>query len=201
MTIPRRHAVTMLLSLLTLVPLAACAPVHDPTAIKDPPPTTAPAPAVPARAPAPAPPPAPKIKAQGAPTKHKHKPAPKSTARDPLWGRQYAFFKSADLNNRRITFDLVEWYDGKAAVKACKADGEKPAENDWCTGYYIRNKNRKLRTLTVYPDAPLRTELGGVDPKNVDLKGFVAALRTGNPLFSFDVDANRVMAARQVYLP
>ena len=113
-----------------------------------------------------------------------------------LFGTQYAFVRSADLADRRITFDLVEYYEGKAAVRECREDGEQPAENDWCTGWYIRNNNMRLRTLTVHPDAPLTLAQGGT----VDLKAFVAAVRDGR-LISFDVDANRIMSAREIYTP
>jgi hypothetical protein len=54
--------------------------------------------------------------------------------RGPRWGTQYAILKSSKLSTRQITYDLIEWYDGKQAVKACAEDGKKPAENDYCEG-------------------------------------------------------------------
>jgi len=228
MTSTRRHASAIVLSLLTLLPLAACGPIG----------AGSPTPASPTATAAPNPPPPKSNPKSGSQSKSQSKSqsgaksqsgsksrsgsqsksgslsksgsgsksgtvvksTPGTTARDPLFGVQYAYFKSADLGNRRITFDLIEWYDGKAAVRACKADGERPAENDWCTGWYIRNKSARLRTLTVYPDAPLRVCGLGAELKVTNLKGFVAGLRS-NGLFSFDVDANRIMEAHQVYTP
>ncbi len=76
-----------------------------------------------------------------------------SGSRDPRWGTQYAILKSSNLSTRQITYDLIEWYDGKQAVKACAEDRVKPAENDYCQGWYIRNNNKKLRTLTADPGA------------------------------------------------
>jgi hypothetical protein len=83
-------------------------------------------------------------------------------------------------------------------VKACAEDGEKPAENSNCEGYYIRNNSKKLRTLTVYPDAPIRTAQGGMKP--VDLETFLRQVDNGN-VIRFDIDANRIMKLEHVYLP
>jgi hypothetical protein len=118
---------------------------------------------------------------------------------DPAWGTQYAFLSTSELSTRRITYDLIEWYDGEEAVKACAEDGEKPAENDYCVGYYIRNNNKKLRTLTVHPDAPIRMTVLG-ESKSVDLEAFLREVGNGSVL-RFDIDANRIMKLEHVYLP
>jgi hypothetical protein len=117
---------------------------------------------------------------------------------DPAWGTQYAFLTASELATRQITYDLIEWYDGEEAVKACAEDGEKPAENSYCEGYYIRNNNKKLRTLTVYPNAPIRMAVNG-EMKSVDLKTFVSEVR--GQVISFDIDAARIMKLDHVYLP
>jgi hypothetical protein len=118
---------------------------------------------------------------------------------DPAWGTQYAFLTSSEAATRRITYDLIEWFDGEEAVKACAEDGEKAAENDYCVGYYVRNRNQKLRTLAVYPDAPIIvTEVGA--PKTVDLDTFLAQVGEGS-VIRFDIDANRVMRLEHIYLP
>jgi hypothetical protein len=118
---------------------------------------------------------------------------------NPSFGTQYAILKSSKLSTRQITYDLIEWYDGKEAVKACAEDGKKPAENDYCAGYYIRNNNKQLRTLTVYPDAPIRiTVLGGM--RSVALKTFLSEVGNGN-VIRFDIDAARIMKLEHVYLP
>jgi hypothetical protein len=122
-----------------------------------------------------------------------------SGSRDPRWGTQYAFLRSSKLATRQITYDLIEWYDGKQAVKACAEDRVKPAENDYCLGWYIRNNNKKLRTLTVYPDAPIRMTVNG-EMKSVDLATFLSEVGNGN-VIRFDIDANRIMKLDHVYLP
>jgi hypothetical protein len=118
---------------------------------------------------------------------------------DPGFGTQFAFLTSSKLAGRQVTYDLVEWFDGKQAVKACAEDGEKAAENDYCTGYYIRNRNQKLRTLTVDPDAPIKMLVDGA-MKKVDLKTFLAGVPEGS-VIKFDIDANRIMSLEQIYLP
>jgi hypothetical protein len=122
-----------------------------------------------------------------------------SGSRDPRWGTQYAILKSSTLSTRRITYDLIEWYDGEQAGKACAEDGVKPAENDYCVGWYIRNNNTKLRTLTVHPDAAIRMSVAG-EMKSVDLKTFLSRVDTGS-VIRFDIDANRIMKLEHVYLP
>ena len=125
--------------------------------------------------------------------------AKQSGSGDPRWGTQYAILKSSKLASRQITYDLIEWYDGKEAVKACAEDGKKPSENDYCLGWYIRNNNKKLRTLTVYPDAPIRMSVTG-EMKSVDLKTFLSAVVPGM-VIRFDIDANRIMKLDHVYTP
>jgi hypothetical protein len=122
-----------------------------------------------------------------------------SGSRDPRWGTQYAILKSSNLAARQITYDLIEWYDGKEARKACAEDGRKPAENDYCQAWYIRNNNRKLRTLTVDPDAPIRLTVAG-ELKSVDLKTFLSNVDNGN-VIRFDIEANRIIRLEHVYLP
>ena len=122
-----------------------------------------------------------------------------SGSRDPRWGTQYAILRSSRLSTRQITYDLIEWYDGKEAVQACAEDGVKPAENDYCVGWYIRNNNKQLRTLTVYPDAPIRMTVAG-EMKPVDLTTFLSKVDNGN-VIRFDIDANRIMKLEHVYLP
>lgn len=133
-----------------------------------------------------------------APAPAKKKPKAKAKARprsNAAREDQYAFLRSSDPGARRITYDLIEWYEGAAARSACKADGEKPGDNDWCVGWYIRNNNPRLRTLVVDPNAPLRLH----DGKKTDLQQFAAA--AADRVIRFEVDANRVMAARVVYTP
>jgi hypothetical protein len=68
-------------------------------------------------------------------------------------------------------------------------------KNDYCTGWYIRNKNPKPRTLTLYPGAPIR-----LNGKTVDLRTFLRDVRPGC-LIKFTIDGWRMMSLEFIYLP
>jgi hypothetical protein len=128
-------------------------------------------------------------------------PHPSTAAAEQLAGTQHAFLTSADTAKRTITFNLVEWFEGKAAADACKADGEPPAENDWCTGWYIRDKNKKLRTYPVAAGAHLRILDTGTDLVAADLKKFRAALLDSRHVFAFTVKAGQITKADEIFTP
>lgn len=186
---------TRLLALLLVTPLGACAvpAVDSPPAAPAAPPAFSP-PAASSPRPA-SPSPAKHGPANHAPAKKKKPPARHAGSYDPRFGTQYAFLRSGNVSTQRVTYDLVYWFDGDQAVKACREDAVKPAENDYCTGWYIRNKNPKLRTLTLDPDAPIR-----IDAKTVDLRTFLRDIPRGS-VIKFDVDAGRMMSLSRVYLP
>ena len=185
-----------LIAIFLVLPLAACGGRTDDTTAAAPP-AEATTPSTVAAAPTSKPARKPPTKPTGTGTKvSKAKP---SGSGDPRWGTQYAILKSSKLSTRQITYDLIEWYDGKQAVKACAEDGKKPAENDYCEGYYVRNNNKKLRTLTVYPDAPIRMYVT-TDMRSVDLKTFLSQVSNGN-VIRFDIDANRITRLEHIYTP
>jgi hypothetical protein len=186
-----------LIAVLLVLPLAACGSRTDGTTAAAPAAATTTAPTVAA---APTAKPVTKPSKTPAGTGTKVSKAKPSGSDDPRWGTQYAILKSSKLSTRQITYDLIEWYDGKEAVKACAEDGEKPAENDYCEGYYVRNNNKKLRTLTVYPDAPIRMYVTTDYMKSVDLKTFLSEVSNGN-VIRFDIDANRIMKLEHIYTP
>ncbi|GAB1640013.1 hypothetical protein [Krasilnikovia sp. MM14-A1259] len=127
---------------------------------------------------------------------------PSTAGSEQLTGVQHAYLKAADPAKGTITFDLVEWFEGKAAADACKADGVEPAENDWCTGWYIRNNNKKLRTYPVAPGANLRVVgTTGTDLVNADLTKFRATLLQTGRVFVFTVKAGQITKADEVYTP
>jgi hypothetical protein len=64
-------------------------------------------------------------------------------------GRHPARVLRVDASRRTVVVDVVQWFTGDAAVKAAAEDHAPEPEN----GYYIRNQNPRLRTLTVAPGA------------------------------------------------
>jgi hypothetical protein len=110
-------------------------------------------------------------------------------------GPQYAFVTEVKPATRELTYDLVEYFVGKAAVKACADDGEKPGDNDWCVGYYIRNNNAKLRTVKFAPGAEIRVvDLG-------ELKKAEPGRLEGGMLLRFEIENGSITEAEQIYLP
>jgi hypothetical protein len=110
-------------------------------------------------------------------------------------GPQYAFINKIDPVSRELTYDLVDYFVGKAAVQACADDGEKPAENDWCVGYYMRNNNTKLRTVKFAPGAGIRVvDLG-------ELKKAELGQLEGGMLLRFRIEGASIIEADQVHLP
>ena len=194
-----RRPLALVPTLVLLLPLAGCGGRTEGTVGEAPTAQTTTAPTVAA---APASTPVTRPPEKPAPTGTKVSKVAKarpSGSRDPRWGTQYAILKSSNVSTRQITYDLVEWYDGKEAGKACAEDGRKPAENDYCQGWYVRNNNKKLRTLTVDPDASIRmTVAGGMT--SVDLKTFLSTVDNGS-VIRFDIDANRIIKVEHVYLP
>ena len=112
-----------------------------------------------------------------------------------LFGTQYAYLKSAKAN--RLTFDLVQYFEGPAAGKACDADHVAGGEGVWCVDYYIRNFNPRPRTLGADPYGPYRL-LTDEGPVKVSLWTFIAALRGRDRVFKFYVDGGRILHADEV---
>jgi hypothetical protein len=67
-------------------------------------------------------------------------------------GRHAVLLKTVDAGRRRVTFDLIQFYQGDAATtEAAKDHQESPPPND----VYSRNVNPRLRTLPVRSDATI----------------------------------------------
>ncbi|MEO6711794.1 MAG: hypothetical protein ABIM89_00025 [Mycobacteriales bacterium] len=97
-------------------------------------------------------------------------PASSAGATNPpiVAGRVFAFLKSVDLTKRTLTYDEAQFLTGDAAKKAAAADGK---ELD--TDYYIRNVNKRLRTLPVSSSAAILGSIamsGQVPPQVVTLE-------------------------------
>ncbi|MBL7255659.1 hypothetical protein [Paractinoplanes lichenicola] len=101
-------------------------------------------------------------------------PAPAAAA---ISGERYAYLKAVDPKTRTVTFDVVTWFWGAAATKACREDGQEIPDMEWCNDYYYRNPDTKLHTARVAAKAVVLA----VSPR--DARRFVpvplARLRSG----------------------
>jgi hypothetical protein len=84
-------------------------------------------------------------------------------------GRYDAYIRTVDPSRNRLVVDLVQVFDGQAAVDAAIADGM-AGDQAQVLGVYVRNQNPRLRTLPLAGD--LRLDLRGGDceaPRNHQL--------------------------------
>jgi hypothetical protein len=125
-------------------------------------------------------------------------PSPAMASTYGLSGDNYVFVRSVDRPDRRLTVDLVQWFWGKAAVRACKQDGQPDGQTEWCWDYYYRNRSTRLRTLDVDPDAPI--SVIGYDGGS--RTGTFADLTadSGRP-YRVTVTRGRITAVAEVYVP
>jgi hypothetical protein len=121
-------------------------------------------------------------------------------------GRHPAFLKSVDLASRTIVVDVVQFFTGAKAAKAASEDGqESPPPND----YYIRNANKRLRTLPVLPSARISVNILASDETgdatkdlSVDLPKLASYFPTQfSPLFWVTVRNDQVNTLQEQYLP
>jgi hypothetical protein len=75
-------------------------------------------------------------------------------------GRYNAYIRTVDPSRNRLVVDLVQVFDGQAAVDAAIADGI-AGDQAQVLGVYVRNQNPRLRTLPLAGD--LRLDLRGGD--------------------------------------
>jgi hypothetical protein len=92
-------------------------------------------------------------------------------------GRQPGYMHSANVPNRTLTIDIIQFFVGDAANKAAKEDRqETPVPND----YYIRNVNPKLYTFPVSASVAISVlasepDTGGdTNMKSVDFATFAS---------------------------
>jgi hypothetical protein len=115
-------------------------------------------------------------------------------------GRHPVLLKTIDPGRGRITFDLIQFYQGdQATTQAAKDHQESPPPND----YYIRNVNPKLRTLPVQADATITAnQLAG---SNQDVPVTLAKLATltheRSPVFWLTVRHDQVVKIGEQWVP
>jgi hypothetical protein len=121
-------------------------------------------------------------------------------------GRHPVIIKTVDPDRRRITFDLIQFYQGDDATReAAKDHQESPPPND----YYIRNTNPKLRTLPVRSDATITSNsltagYTGSATKDVQVpldRLAIVLPRGGAAPFWITVRHDQVVKIAEQYLP
>jgi hypothetical protein len=159
---------------------------------------------------------APTAPVAGAPTASPVSPAAKTTVTDTdattsqpvvlVDGRHPVIIKTVDPDRRRVTFDLIQFYQGdQATTEAAKDHQESPPPND----YYIRNTNSRLRTLPVRSDATitcntLTAGYTGSATKNVRVpldRLAIVLPRGGGGVFWITVRHDQVVKIAEQYLP
>ena len=66
---------------------------------------------------------------------------------DPALETPIAYIEAIDQEAGTVTADYVEWLTGDEAVAAARADGFIGGDEDLPNGFYVRNRNSRLRTL------------------------------------------------------
>jgi hypothetical protein len=81
-----------------------------------------------------------------------------------LSGEVYGYIRGVDVDQSQLTLDKIDWFSGAEAEQACAEDAVPQEEhlNEWCSMYYFRNVNPKLRVVSVSPDAVITTLEGNV---------------------------------------
>jgi hypothetical protein len=106
-----------------------------------------------------------------------------------------AYITKVDAANDRIVVDVVQVFKDDQAVKAAIADGKKPAEAKYLTGW-VRNENLRLRTLPLAGnlDVRLRGECDGSGKDRAAVLNQLAehAKRKGAWYFDLTVDGGKV---------
>jgi hypothetical protein len=85
-----------------------------------------------------------------------------------------AYITKVDAANDRIVVDVVQVFKDDQAVKAAIADGKKPAEAKYLTGW-VRNENPRLRTLPLAGGLDVRL-LGGCEESGSDRAAVLSRL-------------------------
>jgi hypothetical protein len=132
--------------------------------------------------------PAPKLAspAPKQPTTVAEQPAP--VPRPPVLadGRYNAYIRQVNTRGDYLVVDLVQVFEGQAAVDAAVADGM-PRDTAQVLYTYIRNQNPRLRTL------PLADDL------HLDLRGVDCQAPTSHQLAKLAADARAMSGAQHTY--
>lgn len=125
------------------------------------------------------------------------------SASDPttdLSGEVHGFVTAVDPARSQLTLDKIDWFTGAAAQQACAEDGVTDTSNNWCTGYYWRNRNPLLRTVPVSPDATI-TVLDGARSVPGSLSSVADRIARSTSTYRLIVQNGQVVELHEMYAP
>jgi hypothetical protein len=122
-----------------------------------------------------------------------------------LNGEYYANATDIDVARSVVTFDVVQWFWGEEATRACRQDGVEIGDYEWCNDYYIRNRSNVLRIMSVAPDATM-TDIDTNAAPPTDRPAILADLaadreRSGLLRVRLTVRSNVITEIHQVFTP
>lgn len=117
-----------------------------------------------------------------------------------LTGEVHGFITAVDVPGATLTVDKIDWFTGAAARQACAEDGVTDTSNNWCTGYYWRNRNPALRTVAVDPDATI-TVLDGSASVPGSLARVAERITQASSTYLLVVRDGRVTEVHESYAP
>ena len=122
-----------------------------------------------------------------------------------LSGEVYGFIRGVDVAQSQLTLDKVDWFRGADAEQACAVDNVPDGRrlDGWCSVYYYRNVNPKLRVVSVSPDAAITT-LEGTTPVSEDLQALadrVGSLAGEYHPYRITVTDGAIVELTQIYQP
>jgi hypothetical protein len=116
------------------------------------------------------------------------KPTPKPKVPVLADGQYDSYIRTVDTNRQRLVVDLVQVFQGQAAVKAAVADG-RPHDQAQVLYVWVRNQNPRLRTLTMASDLQIDLLPGDcVESRNHQLAKLLKdsrAISNSRPAFYF----------------
>ncbi|WP_344835959.1 SGNH/GDSL hydrolase family protein [Kribbella ginsengisoli] len=127
------------------------------------------------------------------------KEAPEKAAPGPVVD---ALITSVDAGRRVVTYDVVQWFSGKAAEKACKEDLVS-SESEWCHDYYWRNANDLLRINSVLSVAKLEVvnQFGGSTWRPTTLQELATYAPASGAIYTLHIANNQIISIQERFTP
>lgn len=129
--------------------------------------------------------------------------APGVAAPQPPGGTDiYALAKAVDTAGAgAMTYDEIQWFWAPDAAQKCAEDRVTP-NGAWCTDYYYRNVNDRLRTAAIDPAAIITLAPNGTVPESATLAQLAAQVSRGLEFpCVLHIDGGTVTRIDQIFTP